>query len=320
MLATSSTTTSILLFLGSLASLPRDRRMSKQTTLKLVPRWRCDVCHERSFLTLEEAWAHEDLCGREPQKRSKRPCASSERKRSSSSTSGRSEKKRAKASPKKKPPPAHIDESLNPFAIPDLVDCIKPFLSIRDLFHFAMCSKTLMNSITYDDVIGSAIRSGGKSMNVMGNTARLVREDKIYVPSILRLLRLCNGIYCETPGCRSRIKVYPQPGSEDYGIHMCRRCLAGWNHMFRYKYGHYSRRNARIFDHPRLSGRVGEWTATIFARQYRDSTGEHAGPVLSHGDQFKEDVDELLRNRDAHHNPHKQHAASIVEAKEQMWC
>ena len=198
-----------------------------------------------------------------------------------------------------------IDDAL---AISDIVDCIKPYLSTtRELYHLGLCSRSLLSNITYEDVVSFAVREGGKPQKVMKDTVSLIEEEKIYVPSVLRLLRLCIATRCEAPGCRRHAWSYPYHDGGRYGIHLCRSCLA--SHKTRV---YMNKKVTPLLKHPRMCGIIWSRLAFIYDEAYTDRSGDPAGPILTDDDRGETNLEEILAERDVHNNPHKQHTAAIV--------
>ena len=71
------------------------------------------------------------------------------------------------------------------------------YLAPREMFNLFFLSKELMESLTTEMVVQSAMMSGGRSLTTIKKLMPLMDEGSIHVPSPQRLLRLINAKRCE---------------------------------------------------------------------------------------------------------------------------
>ena len=86
------------------------------------------------------------------------------------------------------------------------------------------CSKGLRELLTYEIVFQSVLLRGGNSgysRKTLESIMNLTRSGKIYIPSPMRILRLCCGKRCESIGCSNRVPSV----QADFGIFLCKDCL-----------------------------------------------------------------------------------------------
>ena len=85
------------------------------------------------------------------------------------------------------------------------------------------CSKAHRELLTYEIVFQSVLLRGGRTWNsreTLHLTLRQARIGCIYMPSPMRLLRLCCGKRCERRGCTNTVSYVRQ-----FGMCFCSRCL-----------------------------------------------------------------------------------------------
>lgn len=122
-------------------------------------------------------------------------------------------RKVSKLDPKPALDPQSTDDlQTDPLANGDTASIIFSFLNCRDLLSMASTSKLLMERVTYEHVMQSALMNGGHAAASVDRMMALVRERRVYIPSPMRLLRVANGQRCEC--ClRDRVNLL----SADYG-------------------------------------------------------------------------------------------------------
>ena len=97
---------------------------------------------------------------------------------------------------------------------------IAMFLPVRDLFNFVFLSNGILELLTTEIVIESAMLGGGKARKNIEKLMPLIRDRSIHVPSPQRLLRLMCAVWCEfCKRCRVRgIRGF-------YGVASCWDCI-----------------------------------------------------------------------------------------------
>jgi len=74
---------------------------------------------------------------------------------------------------------------------------VMEFLPPRSLYNIALTCKSLREMVTTKMVVQSALIHGGHAKKTMEELYKLMKNQSIYPPSPLRLLRLANGKTCE---------------------------------------------------------------------------------------------------------------------------
>jgi len=102
----------------------------------------------------------------------------------------------------------------------DALGIVMNFLGPRELFRLACCSKELVQKLTVEMVVKSALIHGGYAYTTIEKLYPLYRNKSIYPSSALRLLRLVNGKRCEF--CHKEKVRHARTG---FGIFSCSRCF-----------------------------------------------------------------------------------------------
>lgn len=191
-----------------------------------------------------------------------------------------------------------LDDADNPFANPDVLGRILDYLPIKALFRVAFSSRSLLRSITYEQVVRSAMMAGGGSLSTMKQLAFLILGKEIYTPSIPRLLRLVvTGRGCE--GCQ-RARLIRDGRFRDYGVAYCGACML-------HARAHRQARSPKHRQPRSAAGRTEDaarpvaWSGRRNGEPHRTRDGEWAGPIS--------------RRRDAPadvRHPCKEHAPEIL--------
>jgi hypothetical protein len=162
----------------------------------------------------------------------------------------------------------------------DVIRIIYEFIgSVRDIFNLATQSKLLMSLVTSETVIRAAVFEKGLPNTIISRVITAMKDESIYVPSTMRLLRLVSGIRCERlDQCwgfnineNSSIKVNSvwMPG-----LFTCYDCAAGLTAAFN-KDGSWAKTDKRL-----LRGCFG-WTNKVLTEPfYEKATGERVGPRI----------------------------------------
>jgi len=168
----------------------------------------------------------------------------------------------------------------------DLVSTnIFSYLDTKELYAMSKTSKFLRGLIQHKHIVRSALINGGHTKKSMERIFELVKSRKIWIPSALRLLRICNGKRCERCN-KGKVNFV----SGDYGVFFCwDRCIVdtcsrrvGWNKKW-----------APFLNHPRVAAASYSSNAYVFAESYTEKYSDiPSGPLIT-----KEDMDKILAEK-----------------------
>ena len=161
-----------------------------------------------------------------------------------------------------------------------LWSCVLSYLWSSELLSLLRCSKGHRELLTYEIVFQSVMLRGGHSGNsrtTLQIIMNLAKIGKIYVPSPMRLLRLCCGKRCENSGCTNMVShVRPE-----FGMFFCWNCVVlhgSFEITPDYKHNMY------YFLHERTAKQYKKGDLRRFfvwnSNQY-DRSGEQIGPVIT---------------------------------------
>ena len=154
------------------------------------------------------------------------------------------------------------------------------YLWSGELLLLMRCSKGHRELLTYEIVFQSVLLRGGRSWNSRATLALILRQARIgciYMPSPMRLLRLCCGKRCERRGCTNTVSYVRQ-----FGMCFCSRCLEA-----------HGTQEISTFDDVGRMFFMNKRTATEFKNgnqtrilvwkddQFDISSGERIGPVVT---------------------------------------
>ena len=182
----------------------------------------------------------------------------------------------------KNPAVAHLDLPI------DALGIVMQFLAPRELYLTAFTCKDMLQFVTVQLVVRSALLHGGSPRKTVEALYPLMQNMSIHPVSALRLLRLVNCKRCEHCQRSSMRTIRP-----DYGVALCfRACLVGEG--FAEKQFYIPRDWAQ---HPRVV--VGEWksgSCYVWNRTL-EQCGEACGPLLTL-DELEDgnQIEELLQN------------------------
>jgi hypothetical protein len=168
----------------------------------------------------------------------------------------------------------------------DLVETIFGYLDSRDLYQMSKVSKDLRGLIRHSHVVRSALMRGGRAQQTITRITRLVKDRRIFVPSALRLLRLCNGKRCEKCN-ENRVNWV----NHHFGVFFCskKNCLQSKNIC---KKTYVNKKLLPLVTHPRVSvGSTYSSFAILFVQSYTDGCGDRVGPKIT-----KMMMDEIVQN------------------------
>ncbi|GKY91989.1 hypothetical protein MPSEU_000170500 [Mayamaea pseudoterrestris] len=164
-------------------------------------------------------------------------------------------------------------QSIDPLVNGDTATIIYSFLDCRELLNMACTSKLLMERVSYEHVLRSSMMHGGYAKSSTERIVSLVQQNKIHVPSPMRMLRIANGRRCEN--ClRDKVNVL----SADYGVFFGRRCCLNENKWSR-TVPHNSQWSA-ILSEPKMARSDTNTRTQVFDRPFF-KFGESHGPVLT---------------------------------------
>ena len=151
-----------------------------------------------------------------------------------------------------------------------LWSCVLRYTWSGDVLTLMQCSKGLRELLTYEIVFQSVLLRGGNSgysRKTLESIMNLTRSGKIYIPSPMRILRLCCGKRCESIGCSNRVPSV----QADFGIFLCKDCL---NNMI----VHISNYVSNI----RTAIRVEKMEKKfVLNKDFYDVGGDRIGPVVT---------------------------------------
>ena len=156
----------------------------------------------------------------------------------------------------------------------DVASDVFSFLDIRSLYNVTMTCRIAMRLLRHEHVVRSALMQGGHSKTSMERLMVLIENKCIWIPSPLRMLRLCNGKTCER--CfTGRVHLV----SEHYGVFFCfRGCIQNFSTRgvaFNVKWAPF------LVNQPRVAKCAYNTSAQIWIRPYSDLSGERCGPLVS---------------------------------------
>ncbi|CAB9529499.1 expressed unknown protein [Seminavis robusta] len=215
-----------------------------------------------------------------------------------------------------------VHQAVSPFTNSDIVSVVTGYLGVQDLFRLAFSSKAILSVLSYEHVIRSVMLRNldhklidrfaeehpSCSVVTLANIIYQIQKERIYVPSVPRLLRLViSHIGCEACG-KPRHKR-DMRGHEN-GVALCMRCMA---RLTAYK----NSQNAK-FRHGRMAGRHDQTRVILLRSTYKShllGKAEPAGSILTVGDmdQWK-NFETILQGRDETYNPRKHLGPDIVAA------
>ena len=97
---------------------------------------------------------------------------------------------------------------------------ILTYLTPRAMYNTAFLSHELMNCVSVEAVIVSAVMNGGMARCTVQDLALMMHDQSIHPPNALRLLRLVNAVRCEL--C---LAVSVSCAKKYFGINVCWECL-----------------------------------------------------------------------------------------------
>jgi hypothetical protein len=156
----------------------------------------------------------------------------------------------------------------------DVASDVFSFLDIRSLYNMTMTCKLAMKLLRHEYVVRSALMQGGHSKTSMERLMVLIVNRCIWIPSPLRMLRLCNGRTCER--CfTGRVHLV----SEHFGVFFCfRNCI---QNIFTKGVAFNIQWAPFLINQPRVAKCAYNTSAQLWVRPYSDLSGERCGPLVS---------------------------------------
>ena len=114
----------------------------------------------------------------------------------------------------------NLIENQLPSLMPEVLSQVAAYLEPRELFNLVFLNRKVMETLTIETVMKSAMMTGGHAMTTLEEILVLLNATSIYSPSAVRLLRLINGIRCEI--CNERCVNHARKG---YAIFVCWHCV-----------------------------------------------------------------------------------------------
>jgi hypothetical protein len=102
----------------------------------------------------------------------------------------------------------------------DVIKHMMSFLAPRDLLNISVTSKCFRSIIDEEVVLKVGLFSGGNSKQSMINLISMLRDQTIFIPDAMRMLRVVCGVVCERC-CVRKVKVL----RPKYGVFICWSCM-----------------------------------------------------------------------------------------------
>ena len=179
------------------------------------------------------------------------------------------------------------------FGNPALVEMILAFAgnNVHDLLNLVLAKKAFLHNLQHEHVIRAALNQEGRPRETIKGLLPLIRERKIWIPSPLRLLRLCNGRLCERCST-NKVRFGDNDSSRACGVLFCDSCFSQFQGLVSsIDQASFSfTQNTRV-----VSFALGSWTRFIYVPLFGssflnrsiwtepiyDSNGDYLGPLVT---------------------------------------
>ncbi|KAI9352078.1 hypothetical protein BDR26DRAFT_914464 [Obelidium mucronatum] len=162
----------------------------------------------------------------------------------------------------------------------DVLGALAHFVGPRELLRLACTCRAGKTWVTHAAVVAAVLFRGGKSARkTLALLRPLLAAAAVFVPSPLRVLRLCVALRCENAACREKV-LHIRP---DFGLHLCFACLKALTADV----SHKRKRDLLLFPkhivlHPRAAiGCRQQAIHYILINTFVDASGEKCGPLLT---------------------------------------